>query len=190
MGEQKSFDKMDTNKPASIEATVRRTTTNSRNPISGLSRLLLAVSIMILAFVLLLQPPTADLSTTLNDGNDAKTALILTAHPDDEVMFFTPTVLALLDAGWEVDALCLSNGMCCLIWRELMVGNGDGLGHVREEELFRSYEYLGVPFERVTVLDDLYVFSIVYVYADIDNQTSTRWYEQPLGFITRFSDTG
>jgi N-acetylglucosaminylphosphatidylinositol deacetylase len=78
---------------------------------SGLSRLLLAISITILAFVVLLQPSTVDLNTALINEHDKKTALILTAHPDDEVMFFTPTILALLDAGWEVGALCLSNGV-------------------------------------------------------------------------------
>ena len=77
---------------------------------SGLSRLLLAISITLLAFVILLQPSTVDLDTSLSHDGESKTALILTAHPDDEVMFFTPTILALLAAGWEVSGLCLSNG--------------------------------------------------------------------------------
>jgi LmbE family N-acetylglucosaminyl deacetylase len=38
-----------------------------------------------------------------------------------------------------------------------MIGNGDGLGHVREEELYRAYERLGVSPGNVTVLDDPYV---------------------------------
>jgi LmbE family N-acetylglucosaminyl deacetylase len=38
-----------------------------------------------------------------------------------------------------------------------MIGNGDGLGRVREEELYRAYERLGVPAENVTILDDPYV---------------------------------
>jgi len=37
-----------------------------------------------------------------------------------------------------------------------MVGNGDGLGQVREEELYRAYERLGVSPENVTVLNDRY----------------------------------
>jgi hypothetical protein len=76
----------------------------------GLSRLLLAISITLLAFVTLLQPSTANFDILLIDPLEKKTALILTAHPDDEVMFFTPTILALREAGWVVDALCLSNG--------------------------------------------------------------------------------
>jgi hypothetical protein len=77
---------------------------------SGLSRLLLAISITLLAFVILLQPSTVNLDTSLSHDGESKTALILTAHPDDEVMFFTPTILALLAAGWEVGGLCLSTG--------------------------------------------------------------------------------
>jgi len=84
--------------------------TDRRRPIIGLSRLLVAISITIIFLVLLLQPPIVDLDTLLDRAEDRKTALILTAHPDDEVMFFTPTILALLAAGWEVGALCLSNG--------------------------------------------------------------------------------
>jgi hypothetical protein len=81
-----------------------------RKKSSGLSRLLLAISITLLAFVILLQPSTVNLDTALSHDGESKTALILTAHPDDEVMFFTPTILALATAGWEVGGLCLSNG--------------------------------------------------------------------------------
>jgi hypothetical protein len=85
---------------------------------SGLSRLLLAISITLLAFVILLQPSTVNLDTALSHDGESKTALILTAHPDDEVMFFTPTILALLAAGWEVGALCLSNGQSSIMVEE------------------------------------------------------------------------
>lgn len=83
----------------------------------GLSRLLLAISITLLAFLILLQPSIVDLDTALSYDGEKKTALILTAHPDDEVMFFTPTILALLDAGWEVGALCLSSGQLIYMCR-------------------------------------------------------------------------
>jgi hypothetical protein len=36
--------------------------------------------------------------------------LILTAHPDDECMFFAPTVLSLASSGCKISALCLSTG--------------------------------------------------------------------------------
>jgi len=37
-------------------------------------------------------------------------ALVLTAHPDDEIMFFSPAIRALQAAGFNVGVLCLSNG--------------------------------------------------------------------------------
>ena len=85
---------------------------------SGLSRLLLAISVTLLAFVILLQPSTVDLNTALSHNGESKTALLMTAHPDDEVMFFAPTVLALLAAGWEVGGLCLSNGQSFIMVTE------------------------------------------------------------------------
>ena len=36
--------------------------------------------------------------------------LLVTAHPDDECMFFTPTVRALVSEGVPVHVLCLSTG--------------------------------------------------------------------------------
>nr|XP_019050689.1 hypothetical protein I302_01128 [Kwoniella bestiolae CBS 10118]OCF29619.1 hypothetical protein I302_01128 [Kwoniella bestiolae CBS 10118] len=68
-------------------------------------------------------------------------ALLLTAHPDDEVMFFSPTILSLVKEGWEVSGLCLSTG------------NSSGLGQIRTEELHSSYEYLGVDRGNVKVVD-------------------------------------
>ncbi|KAG8737569.1 N-acetylglucosaminyl-phosphatidylinositol de-N-acetylase [Ceratobasidium sp. 428] len=67
--------------------------------------------------------------------------LLLTAHPDDECMFFAPSVLGLRKSGKDVHGLCLS------------VGNADGLGLVRRKELVRSYGVLGVEKKKVNVLD-------------------------------------
>ena len=38
--------------------------------------------------------------------------LIVVAHPDDECMFFSPTILSLVCNGIPVSLLCLSNGQC------------------------------------------------------------------------------
>ncbi|EJD39158.1 LmbE-like protein [Auricularia subglabra TFB-10046 SS5] len=67
-----------------------------------------------------------------------KRALLLTAHPDDECMFFSPTVLALAS---ELFTMCLSTG------------NADGLGQVRKGELDASLDVLGVPKNQSIVLD-------------------------------------
>ena len=49
--------------------------------------------------------------------------LLVISHPDDESMFFGPTIQALRRAGARTHILCLSNG------------DADGLGAVREKEL-------------------------------------------------------
>jgi len=65
--------------------------------------------------------------------------LLLTAHPDDEVMFFAPTILSLRKYGFDVHILCLSSG------------NFDGLGAVREKELERSGLWLGISKEKIFI---------------------------------------
>ena len=64
-------------------------------------------------------------------------ALLVIAHPDDECMFFTPTVLGLARQGITAHVLCLSTG------------NFDGLGATRSLELRASCVALGVD-ERQT----------------------------------------
>ena len=45
-------------------------------------------------------------------GRDADRphALFVFAHPDDEAMFMTPTIRALVTARWDVSWLCLTDG--------------------------------------------------------------------------------
>ena len=52
------------------------------------------------------------------------------AHPDDEAMFFVPSIQQLKQNN-NLFLLCLSNG------------NFDGLGKIREKELHASAKYLG-----------------------------------------------
>ena len=71
--------------------------------------------------------------------------VLLIAHPDDEAMFFSPTLLALTapSLGNHVKILCLSTG------------NADGLGETRRKELVDSAMKLGVRRkEDVFVVDD------------------------------------
>ena len=76
----------------------------------------------------------------LSDGG-GDGALLVTAHPDDESMFFAPTVLA-LKGVLRLHVLCLSTG------------DYDGLGRVRAVEIVHACAVLGVPAERVTILDE------------------------------------
>ncbi|KAG6004375.1 hypothetical protein E4U21_001138 [Claviceps maximensis] len=74
-----------------------------------------------------------------------KRICLLIAHPDDEAMFFAPTVLALTRPGTgnHVKILCLSTG------------NADGLGETRRKELVKSGMHLGLKDEDdVFVVDD------------------------------------
>lgn len=75
---------------------------------------------------------------------------LLIAHPDDEAMFFAPTVLALTrpDLGNHVKILCLSSG------------DAAGLGETRKRELVESGLVLGLrKREDVFVVDNpAYVF--------------------------------
>lgn len=74
-----------------------------------------------------------------------KRICLLIAHPDDEAMFFSPTLLALARPELQnrIFILCLSSG------------NADGLGHIRKNELVKSALLLGVPSaEHVVVVED------------------------------------
>ncbi|GAQ90951.1 N-acetylglucosaminylphosphatidylinositol deacetylase [Klebsormidium nitens] len=69
--------------------------------------------------------------------------LLVTAHPDDEAMFFAPSLLAVARANCcRVFILCLSNG------------NADGLGPLRAVELLAAAPLLGVQPTDVSVVDD------------------------------------
>lgn len=65
---------------------------------------------------------------------------LVIAHPDDECMFFTPTLVHLKASGHALHILCLSSG------------NADGLGRVRAKELAASAKLLGV--DSITLIDD------------------------------------
>ncbi|RPB29756.1 LmbE-like protein [Terfezia boudieri ATCC MYA-4762] len=60
--------------------------------------------------------------------------LLLISHPDDEAMFFSPTLLSLTapDLNNDVRVICLSSG------------NSDGVGNIRTSELVESCRRLGI----------------------------------------------
>jgi len=77
-------------------------------------------------------------------GSPPRVVTLVVAHPDDEAMFFAPT-LATLRSHPEasVTVLCLSNG------------NASGLGPAREKEMLASCcDVFGVRRDRVDVVDD------------------------------------
>ncbi len=71
----------------------------------------------------------------------ARRVLLVTSHPDDEVMFFGPTVLSLTrNPQVKLFLLCMSNGD---YRRE---------GMTRKKELYSACQELGIPEENITVL--------------------------------------
>ncbi|KAF9423975.1 hypothetical protein HW555_000684 [Spodoptera exigua] len=72
----------------------------------------------------------------------AKRVLVVIAHPDDECMFFGPTIFRLCEQGADVHVLCLSNG------------NYEGKGRLRRKELWDACNELGVPDENICLIMD------------------------------------
>ncbi len=50
------------------------------------------------------------IAVALAEGFAKPAVLVLTAHPDDEAMFFGPTIVNLVTAGWDVLPVCMSTG--------------------------------------------------------------------------------
>jgi N-acetylglucosaminylphosphatidylinositol deacetylase len=73
-----------------------------------------------------------------------KNIVLLIGHPDDEAMFFGPSLIALASPqnGNKVKIVCLSNG------------NAIGEGKIREGELYNSARRLGIPKQDVYVKDE------------------------------------
>ena len=74
----------------------------------------LLVTLGVLAVVVpLLYTYTASVVSTRFPALSNKRICLLIAHPDDEAMFFAPTVLALTrqETGNHIKILCLSSGM-------------------------------------------------------------------------------
>lgn len=67
--------------------------------------------------------------------------LLVIAHPDDESMFFAPTILFLSSEGHNLHVLCLSTG------------NADGNGNIRKEEIYQACAILKIPSQQVKILD-------------------------------------
>ena len=110
--------------------------------------------------------------------------LLITAHPDDECMFFAPTALYLgRSVRAELFLMCLSEGMCVCkhaIYMEFVhpilgkyilqlpfnpylniasptacaTGNYHGEGRVRKKELLHSSAILGISGTHVEIVND------------------------------------
>lgn len=102
-----------------------------------------------------------------------KRICLLIAHPDDEAMFFAPTLRAITrpELGNQVVILCFSSG------------DADGLGHIRKEELAKSALQLGLrSSEHVVVIEDKnFLDSMTTTWdAKLIAQTLTRYFAPDL----------
>ncbi|CAK7219027.1 N-acetylglucosaminyl-phosphatidylinositol de-N-acetylase [Sporothrix bragantina] len=93
-----------------------------------------------------------------------KRICLLIAHPDDEAMFFAPSVLALTrpETGNHVKILCLSSG------------NAAGLGETRKRELVKSAMALGLRDE-----DDVFVVDS----PDFQDSMTNEWDSQTIATL-------
>jgi len=66
--------------------------------------------------------------------------LLVIAHPDDEAMFFGPTLLS-LSKSYNISILCLSNG------------NYEGLGQIRSKELLECGLIYNISNDNIKVID-------------------------------------
>jgi N-acetylglucosaminylphosphatidylinositol deacetylase len=91
--------------------------------------------------------------------------LLLTAHPDDETFFFGPTITSLIPSFAVAVSGSSSNNTSDSVSLTLphvyslclSVGNADGLGNTRRDELGESLDVLGVAENKRWVLDKVYV---------------------------------
>ncbi|PZC80634.1 hypothetical protein B5X24_HaOG214201 [Helicoverpa armigera] len=82
------------------------------------------------------------LPTRTRGALGARRVLVVVAHPDDECMFFGPTIFRLCEQGADVHILCLSNG------------NFEGKGKIRRKELWEACLELGVPNQNICIIMD------------------------------------
>ena len=86
-------------------------------------------------------PSSPSLSSSSRRPQSRAVGLVI-AHPDDESLFFLPSLLHLLSHSLPVSVLCLSNG------------DADGLGREREKELHCCLSLLGIPSDRLMLCND------------------------------------
>lgn len=78
------------------------------------------------------------------EQNFGNMTLLITAHPDDETMFFGPTIMNLLESKKHLIVFCLSNG------------GADNLGSNRRQEFYDVIEALG-SFVTSNIIDDIHM---------------------------------
>ncbi|XP_020517248.1 probable N-acetylglucosaminyl-phosphatidylinositol de-N-acetylase isoform X3 [Amborella trichopoda] len=103
--------------------------------------ILWVVSFFVVLYGLSGRNGTLFLSSGAGDITKKMNILLVIAHPDDESMFFIPTIIKLTSAGHNLHILCISTG------------DADGKGSVRSEELYCACTVLKVPIQNVKIIN-------------------------------------
>lgn len=109
---------------------------------------LFIISTLILSFILL---NTSKIMISDDFQFQRDKYLLVIAHPDDESMFFVPTIENLLEKGCEIFILCLT------------CGNANGFGIKRMKELYSLTRYLHIPNNRIKIVDDHNLPVLIYI---------------------------
>lgn len=113
---------------------------------------------------------------------NGKEVLIVIAHPDDETIFFFPTMKSLISKGVKVNILCLSNG------------DYDGLGNIREKEMQALKQHLSLNSVEVInndkLKDDITKFWDTQIVANEILQYIVRNTNKQIGAIFTFDQRG
>ncbi|CAD6341845.1 unnamed protein product [Miscanthus lutarioriparius] len=83
-------------------------------------------------------PPSLQFMPPLRDDRRSRNVLLVVAHPDDESMFFAPTILFLKSKGHNIHILCMSRA------NEVKI-----VSHTSQA----LWKLLAIPHEQVKVLD-------------------------------------
>lgn len=106
-------------------------------------------------------------SSNINLTRQSRRICIITAHPDDEVMFFSPTILQLCE--WSNMSLPTPPYSHILSGRAMPIidvyllcftnGDANGLGKQRSKELFASATTLGFYIDHIALIQEESLFS-------------------------------
>ena len=98
--------------------------------------------ILLSIYVLMIFTPMKNLRSFIPMEIDrSEKFLVVVAHPDDECLFFSPTILGLISRGKQAHLLVFSTG------------NSESLGPIREKELNQSCQQLQIDLSRCLCLN-------------------------------------
>ncbi|ESK92452.1 glycan biosynthesis protein [Moniliophthora roreri MCA 2997] len=125
-----------------------------------------AIHVLVLSILIAaLHSPT----TSEDTFNGSRKILLLTAHPDDECLFFSPTILALVAESNQCDGCTQLYSMC------LSAGDAEGLGEIRTVELERSLDVLGIKPSHRAIIN----------HPDLQDNITASWDQQVISDVVK-----